>query len=330
MSEPLDSLIVGAGPAGLSVSESFVRAGITHRVFERGAVGHHLAQYPTFMRYFSTRDKLELAGFPLQCAEDKPTRAEYVSYLLAFVRDRRLPVETHANVRAVARDADGAFTATIERIDGTVRTIRARSVVVAVGAWEFPVRLNVPGEDLPHVHRRFLEAYLYHGHPVLVVGGSNSAVETSLALFRGGAKVTLIHRGPDFSNPSIKYWLRPDLENRIKFGEIAAHTNARIASIEPGVVHVTVGERTIDIRADFVLPMIGYEPPVDWLRSVGIDLEAGTNKPAHDPQTLESNVPGVYIAGVITSGNIGGKVFIENSRDHGDRIAAALLPKLRR
>lgn len=327
---PFDSLIVGGGPAGLAIAERLQRERLAIRMLEKGAIADHISQYPTFMRFFSTNANLEIAEFPLQCAEEKPSRQEYLAYLAAFARFHRLPVDTWTEVTDIIRDAGtGNFTVAVRRINGAEEMLTARSVVLAVGAFANPRRLNVPGEDLPHVHRRFTEVHPYIGRRVAVIGGRNSAVETALLLWRAGAEVTLIHRGAACDGFGVKYWLKPDIENRIANGEIRGLLSTRLQRIEPGRIIARSDDGTThDLPMDFVIPMVGYDPPVAFLRKAGVELEADSNRPLHDPETLETTVPGLYVAGVITAGNISGHVFIENSRHHGDLILRSLLPRL--
>ncbi len=335
--EILDSVIIGGGPAGLAVAHSFQGAGLRYRLLEKGPIAHHIAQYPTFMRFFSTNKNLEIAGFPLGISEEKPSRRDYLLYLTQFAQYHRLAVQTHTEVTGAARRADGLFevgyTRTSIRPNGSAPNndgpsdgfLLSRSVVAAVGAWDQPRRLSVPGADLPKVHERFYETHEYVGKKVLVVGGRNSAVETALLLWRAGAEVSLCYRGREFNGVGLKYWLRPDIENRLANGEITGHLGAHVSRIDRYTVSIRGGDgSTVEVANDFVLPMLGYDPPVDFLRRLGIALEAGTNRPGHDAATLETNVPGLFVAGVITNGNISGHVFIENSRHHGDLILKGL------
>lgn len=320
------AIIVGGGPAGLAIAETFQRAGIDYVLYEKGPIAGHIAEYPTFMEFFSTNENLEIARFPLGNTGDKPSRREYLLYLTNFARYHRLNVETWTAVRAIERRGDGRFLVKTETQDGRRAEAIAPAVILAVGAWESPRKLNVPGGDLSKVHYRYTESHLYVGKRVLVVGGRNSAIDTALSLWRNGAEVTLSYRRRDFNGVGVKYWLRPDIENRIANGEIPAFLGSHVERIGPGFAEIRTHEGTVErIENDFVLPCLGYDPPVEFLRSAGVQLEAESNRPLHDPATLESTIPGLFVAGVITNGNVSGKVFIENSRHHGDLI----LPRLR-
>ncbi|MCC6547355.1 NAD(P)-binding domain-containing protein [Candidatus Sumerlaeota bacterium] len=334
----LDSVIIGGGPAGIAVAETFSRKGISHRVYEKGPIAHHIAQYPTFMRFFSTNENLEIANFPLANPEDKPTRQDYLIYLNKFAKYHALPIETYVEVTGATKRGDGVFQLDLAHSNARphdlmvcpppepMAAVLARSMVVAVGAWDSPRRLGVPGDDLPKVHYRFFENHEYVGKKVLVVGGRNSAVDLALTLWRAGAQVSLSYRRTEFTGRGLKYWLKPDIENRLKNGEVSGYLGSTVEKIERGSVTLMLAsnERVV-LENDFVLPCLGYDPPTNFLKNLGISLEPGSNKPVHNPANLESNIPGLFVAGVITQGNISGNVFIENSRHHGDLI----LPRLR-
>lgn len=324
--DPFDSIIIGGGPAGLCVSASMQRAGLRHLVFERGAVAHHISLYPPYMTFLSTKEALELDGFPMTIVEDKPTRRQYLAYLARMVADRRLPLRPYTTVETVTRGDDGLFTVRSVRAGQPAETHTARTVVVACGAFDRPRRLGVPGEELPKVHHRYVEPHPYVGQRVLVVGGRNSGIETALALYRAGAHVSLSYRGTEFTGRGIKYWLLPDIENRLRKGEITGYLGTEVQRIDWQSVtlrDIATGRQTA-VANDFVIVQIGYEPPVDFLRALGIHIEPDTTIPVHNPATLESSVPGLYIAGSIIEGNVSGKVFIENSREHGEVIVAAI------
>lgn len=324
----LDCVIIGGGPAGIAVGHTLKNAGLTYCILDKGPVANHVAQYPTFMRFFSTNENLEIAGFPLGITEEKPTRREYLLYLTKFIQFHGLDVRTHTEVTGAVKRADGLFEVKLARggePEKALPSLLARTVVAAVGAWEQPRRLGVPGDELPKVRYRFTDSHEYVGKRVLIIGGRNSAVETALILWRAGAHVSLSYRGREFNGRGVKYWLRPDIDNRIKNGEITAYLASHVTRIDDDSVsiHLDTG-RDEAIPNDFVLPFLGYDPPVAFLRSLGVQLEPETNRPAHNPETLETNVPGLYIAGVITEGNVSGHVFIENSRHHGELILKGL------
>lgn len=320
-SSAVDVVIVGGGPAGIAVAYTLKQAGIGHLVLEKGPVAAHIAQYPNFMQFFSTNDNLEIAGFPLAITAEKPSRREYIQYLARFARYHELNLRPYTEVIGVDRQPEGGFLVRTRRAGNRQQTITARAVVMAVGAWECPRRLGVPGDDLPKVRYRFTEPHDYTGTRVLVVGGRNSAVETALILWRSGAEVALSYRGTEFNGRGLKYWLRPDIENRIQRGEITGYLGSRVERIDWESVDLRLADGRLErIDNDFVLPLLGYDPPVDFLRRAGIDIEAGTNIPAHDEATLETNIPGLFVAGTIIAGNVSGHVFIENSRHHGEMM----------
>ncbi|MDK2970389.1 MAG: thioredoxin reductase [Candidatus Sumerlaeota bacterium] len=321
----LDALIIGGGPAGLAVANSFQKAGLDYVVIEKSSIAGHIAQYPTFMQFFSTRELLEIDGFPLTITDEKPSRRQYLAYLARFVHDRQLRVRTHTEAAAVERQPAGHFRVTLRQPGRAPEFVEARAVVVACGAFDCPRKLEVPGEDLPKVTHHFTEPHPYVGQKVLVVGGRNSAVETALLLWRAGAHVSLSYRRDSFEGYGLKYWLKPDIENRIANGEITGHLGTTVKRI--GWESVTLADQaglTFDIANDFVICHTGYNPPVAFLSAMGIEFEPGTNIPRHDAETLETNVPGLYIAGTITAGNVSGHVFIENSRHHGEMILRGL------
>ncbi len=328
MSEPttFDAIIVGGGPAGLAVAQTFQEEGLRCVVIEKGPVANHISQYPHFMRFFSTNENLEIAGFPLQNDEDKPSRRDYLLYLTAFAKFHKLNVENYTEVTSVARGADGVFDVVTQRPSGENDTLRAKTVIMAVGAFEDPRQLDCPGADLSKVIYRFSEPHAFVGQKVLVVGGRNSAIEIALLLFRSGAQVSLSYRRDEFRGRGVKYWLRPDIDNRLANNEIEGHLGTNVTSVGWDSVELTTNNgESYEIENDFVIPCLGYDPPVSFLRSAGIDLAADGNVPSHDEETLETNVPGLFVCGTIVAGNISGSVFIENSRHHG----TMMLPRVK-
>ncbi len=321
----LDSLIIGAGPAGLAVGNSFAKAGLSFLIVDKGPLANHIAQYPTFMQFFSTRELLEIDEFPLTITEEKPSRQQYLAYLSRFAHDRRLPVRTFVTVEAAERQPEGHFRVTLRKRGGERETVEARSVVVACGAFENPRKLGVPGEELDKVTYKFREPHPYVGKKTLIVGGRNSAIETALLLWRAGSQVSLSYHRPELRGYGIKYWLLPDIQNRLKNGEITGYLGTNVKRIDWETVMLEREDGSeITIENDFIICQTGYDPPVGFLRSMGIEVEPETNIPKHDEATLETNVPGLFVAGTIIAGNVSGHVFIENSRHHGEMILQGL------
>ena len=315
-------VVVGAGPCGLAAAISLQAAGFPALVIEAGCVVNAITRYPVHATFFSTAEKLSLGGLPFVVTAPKPSRAEALAYYRAVVRYFGLRVRQYERVTAVEGTAP-AFTVRSER-RGLARETPARAVVVATGYWGSPNLLGVPGEDLAHVSHTYGEGHHAFQQPVVVVGGGNSAAEAALDLWRCGADVTLTHFGPTFDK-KIKPWILPDLNNRIAEGSIRACWNARVTAIDSESVHVRVGgleDRRLD--ADHVYLLTGFAPDVGLVRAAGVPIDAATGIPAHDPGTLETTVPGLFLAGVLTAGYDANKVFIENGRYHGERIVARL------
>jgi thioredoxin reductase (NADPH) len=319
----LDLLIVGAGPCGLAAAISAQRAGLSARVFDAGPVVSTITQYPYYVSFFSTAEKLSLGGVPFVVATDKPSRRDGLAYYRAIVRHFKLDVRQYERVVSLDR-ADDAWTVHTETFEGASQLTRAKSVVVATGYFGSPNYLKVPGEELPHVRHVYREGHEAFAQDVVVVGGGNSAAEAALDLWRSGARVTLVHFGPTFDK-RIKPWILPDLQNRMKEGAIASRWDSRVVRIEPGTVVIgnLAGEE--EIAARFVYVMTGFAPNTDLLRDAGVPIDGTTGVPEHNPDTLETVIPGLFIAGVVVAGYDANKVFIENGRFHGDKIVAHLL-----
>lgn len=338
-SEVLDLLVVGAGPTGISIGAEARQAGLSVLLVDRGALTAAIQGYPTFMEFFTTRDRLEIADIPFSIPEDKPTRRQALAYYRFVVERYKIPFALHEQVIEVTPEpgGEGTFQVVTEAASpriGEPRVRRARAVAFATGYFGNPVRLGVPGEDLPHVHNRYLEPYPHFGERVVIVGGGNTAVEAALDLWRNGAKVALVHRRAG-TKPGVKYWLKPDIENRIAEGSIAAHFESVVCAFLPGGVEISkaaagsAGPRET-LPADAVYVLVGYRPEMGLLARSGIAIEPETLVPAFDAATCESNVPGLYVAGTIQAGRATDRIFIENSRDHGGRIVGHLLRRLGR
>ncbi|MGE0551836.1 MAG: YpdA family putative bacillithiol disulfide reductase [Gemmatimonadales bacterium] len=314
-------LIVGAGPIGLATAISARRRGIDPLLIDAGPIASSIVRYPTGMSFFTTPDRLEIGRHPIVCGGPKPTREEALMYYRGVARVEELRIRTYQRFVGATRAADG-FHSEIERTlsEPTRETIVSERLILATGYFDHPNRLNVPGEERPHVSHYSAEPHLLAGLDVVIVGGKNSAVELALNAFRAGARVTLVHRRPELK-PSVKYWLRPDFLNRVKAGEIAARWETVVDAIGPRTVTLRdAAGRTSELPADRVFLLTGYRPDFDLLRSLGVELAPDTGRPTHDPTTLETNVPGLYLAGSLTAGRFISEVFIENGRYDGEKI----------
>ncbi len=324
-------LIVGAGPSGLATAIACRHHGLDYQVLEQGTLVDAIARFPTNMVFFTTPELLEVGGVPLTTPYEKPTRAEALRYYRKVTDLFQLQVALHERVLAVEAEGEGddrlLAVATRSRL-GVDRVRHARAVVLAMGYYDRPNLLGVPGEDLPHVSHFYSESHPYYRQRVVIVGGKNSACEAALELHRNGAHVTLVHRGPALGD-SVKYWVRPDIDNRIKEGSIAARFDTRVVEIRPTEVVVESGGGRATIPAEGVLLLTGYRADPAFLRAIGVDVDPATLVPCHDPETFETNVRDVFIAGGQLAGTHTGTVFIENGRFHGERIAQVLAERLR-
>lgn len=319
---PSTVCIIGAGPCGLAAAIALKQAGIPCVVFEQGCLVSSVSQYPTFITFFSTADKISIGGLPFPIAGDKPTRREAMAYYRAATAHFALDVRQYERVVDVRRDEAG-FAVTTEPPGGERRVTRVRAVVVATGYFGTPNKLGVPGEELPHVTHFFREGHDGFQQDVVVVGGGNSAVEAALDLYRCGARATIVHFGPTWDK-NIKPWILPDVTNRIAEGAIGVRWNARVREIRAREVVLDVEGQGERLPASLVYLMTGYTPHGTLLGQLGVHVDTLTGVPAHDPATMETPVPGVFIAGVLASGYDANKIFIENGRDHGGLIAKAL------
>ena len=319
----LDLLIVGGGPCGLAAAISAQRAGLNTAVLEAQVVASTIAQYPTYVRFFSTAEKLSLGDVPFVIATEKPTRRDALAYYRAVVRHFDIRVRQYERVQSIEK-RDGAFVVRSVPRSGQAIETRAKAVVVATGYFGSPNYLRVPGEDLPHVSHVYREGHEAFDQDVVVVGGGNSAAEAALDLWRSGARVTLVHFGPTFDK-KIKPWVLPDFVNRTKEGAIAVRWNSRVKEIDRDSVVIKGPAGEERLPATFVYTMTGFAPMLDLLREANVPIDEQTGIPKHDPETLETSVPGLFIAGVVVAGYDANKIFIENGRYHGDRIVARLL-----
>jgi len=319
--------IVGAGPTGIACAAELQKQGIPAVCYEKGFLLDSIYHFPEEMRWFSTRDLLDVAGLPFSSPDAHPTRLQTLAYYTAVAERFGVRVGADTEVVSIAPRAGGGLGVEIVS-RGARETVEAPAAILATGFFHNPRRLGVPGEELAHVHARYVSGYPFHGREVVVVGGKNSASEAALDLYRHGARVALVVRAATLSE-RVKYWIKPDLENRIRAGAIQAFFSARVVEISRGAVLIEEPRGRRQLAADAVFPLIGYEPDFTLFARCGIRLEGPARVPAHDPETLESNVPDLYLAGAILGGTEIGKIFIENSRHHASRIAAAIDRKRR-
>jgi thioredoxin reductase (NADPH) len=317
-----DLICIGAGPTGLATAMEAKRAGMRPLVVDKGCLCNSLYHYPVNMVFFTTPELIEIGGLPMVCAGEKPTRSEALKYYRKCAEHDQLDVRLYERVLRV-EGHKGNFSVHTETEQGRRSAYSGAHVVIATGYYDLPNMLQVPGEDLPHVSHYYREPHPHWKQDVVVIGGKNSAAEAALDLFRAGARVTLIHRHAQLG-ASIKYWLRPDIENRITAGEVRAMLDSRVTRIERQAVWVSQGDGERPVPAAAVYALTGYHPDFDFLRQLGIALDAQSNRPEMHPQTHESNVPGIYLAGVVIGGNKTGEIFIENGRFHGQQIVKAL------
>ncbi len=325
MTTVYDVLIIGAGPAGLACGLEAQTLGLHCLIIDKGTLCDNIRRFPVSMEFYSTAELLEIGGVPFTNPNPKPTRIEVLEYYRRVTQAAKLPVYNNTLVEEVRKEDGGDFAIQTSRGE-----FRARTVILATGYFDTTNKLQCDGEDLPHVHRYYTEAYAYVGSTVVVVGGRNSAVETALDLWRHGARVHVVHRGESLS-PSVKYWLKPDMENRIKSGEITASFSSRITSIRPkelDIEHTETGVRQT-LQADYVLPLIGYRPDASLFRRCGISFDSETLVCHINPNTHESSVRGLYVAGSVLCGCKVWNIFIENGREHAKPILADIVAKLR-
>jgi thioredoxin reductase (NADPH) len=321
-----DVIIVGAGPSGLATAIACKHFGLDYMVLEQGALCDGIVRFPINMVFFTTPELMEIGGIPLTTPYEKPTRLEALRYYRKVTDTFQLNVSLYEEVLRVERpeSPDEPFVLETRNARGVTRTREARNVVLAMGYYNQPNMLNIPGEDLPHVTHFYKEAHLYYRQRVVIVGAKNSAVEAALEIHRAGGYVTMVNRASGFGE-SVKYWVKPDIENRVKEGSITAHFNANVVEIRPNEVVLDTGAT---IPAEAVLLLTGYRADADWMRRAGIEIHPETLSPRYNVDTYETNVPGLFVAGGQLAGKRTGTVFIENGRFHGEVIARTLASRV--
>ncbi len=318
-----DVIVIGAGPTGLACGIELKRRGVQALVIDKGCLTNSLYNYPTHMTFFTTPELLEIGDIPMTSHNEKPTRTEALKYYRRVAEHYKLDIHQYELVESFSGE-DGAFT-----VKTPLAIYTAKKIIISTGYYDVPNMLNVPGEQLDKVIHYYKEPHPYYDHDVMVVGAKNSAAIAALELFWTGARVTLVHRGPAI-HKHVKYWIKPNIENRIKNNEVKAYFNSHVVEIHPKAVTLDTPDGRIYVKNDFVLAMIGYSPDLAFLEAAGITLEADTQKPYTNPDTLESSRRGVYLAGVIVAGMHTNEIFIENGRFHGAQIASAIAREIGR
>ncbi len=317
-----DVVIIGSGPSGLSCAVEAVRAGLSCTVLERGGIAEAIRRFPTDLVWFSTPELLEVGEVPFIISTTRPTRGDTLNYYQKVAATFRLNIRTHNGVSSIRRQEEFFRVMTEKGLH-----YDAKNVVIATGYFDHPNRLGVPGEDCPNVLHYYEEPYAYCGCNVIVVGGRNSAVEAALDLYRHGAHVTLVHQGERLSE-GVKYWILPDIENRMKAGQVRGQFRSHVVEFSEREVRVSTPDGVLSLDADFTFVLIGFRPDTKWLEECGVDVDEMTLSPRMNPVTFETNVSGLFVAGSVVAGKDNNKVFVENGRLHAFSIVPAIRKRL--
>jgi thioredoxin reductase (NADPH) len=320
----MDIAVIGAGPCGIAVGAAARKKGLETTLFDKGCVAASIVDYPYYMRFFSTADRLEIAGIPWTITDKNPSREEALVYYRRVAGHFGLDVRQYEGVESIS-GSEGRFKLKTRTMSGKENQYEARKIVMATGGFHAPNMLEVPGEDLPKVMHYYREPHPFYDQDVLVVGGSNSAVEASLELYRNGARVTMVHFLEKLDK-GVKAWVVPDITNRLERGDIRVHWGNRVKEITAETVTLRDEETggLTELKNDWVIALTGWRPNPTLLRDLGVEIDSTTGIPTHDSQTMETNIPGVFIAGVLAAGNNANKIFIENGRAHGGQIVQAI------
>lgn len=322
-------IVIGAGPCGLAAAIALQDKGLKPLMIEKGNVVHSIYRYPTHQTFFSTPEKLEIGGVPFIIEQKKPKRNQALAYYREVARIKQLTIHTYEEVTAVECQASGEFLLkSISQHHGE-RLYQTPFLVVATGYYDSPNLLGIPGEELPKVFHYFKEAHPFYNQDVVVIGGKNSAVDATLELEKAGARVTVLYRGEEIGS-AVKPWILPEFQSLINHGKITIEYGAIVKEITPTDVMYEVKGQTKRIKNDFVMAMTGYHPDHSFLTKMGVKLDQETGRPAFNPETMESNVPNLFVAGVIAAGNEANEIFIENGRFHGGLIAEEIVKKMAR
>jgi thioredoxin reductase (NADPH) len=313
-----DLVVVGAGPTGIAIGARACQRGLDVLLVDRGPLAASLVGFPTFMNFFTTRDLLEIAEVPFAIPHEKPSRREALAYYRSVAARFDIPLALFENVRKIDRLEGGGFEIVSEQDEVEIRR-RSRFAALATGYFHRPRHLGVVGENQPWVHHRYLEPYRHFRQHVAIIGGGNSALEAALDLWRNHVRVTVVHRRSEVKK-TVKYWLRPDFENRVREGAIEARFDSKVESFEDRSIRLQTSGGREDLKVDAVYVLIGYEADAPLMRRCGVEVDDETLEPSCAPDSCESNVPGLYVAGTLQAGRDLGRIFIENSRVHADRI----------
>lgn len=315
-----DVIIVGGGPCGLAAAIAVQEQGLSYICIEKGNIVNAIYNYPTHQTFFSTSEKLSIGDVPFVVEERKPRRNQALVYYREVVRNKQLNVHSFETVHSVKKENE------LFHIKTSKGSYTAKYVIVATGYYDQPNYMGIPGEDLPHVSHYFKEGHPYFQQNVVVIGGKNSAVDAALELNKAGANVTVVYRGDAYS-PSVKPWVLPEFDGLVRSGEITMHFNAHVISITPQAVEIEKNGEIFTEPTDFVFAMTGYHPNHEFLKAMGVDFEEESGRPILDLDTMETNVKGIYVAGVLAAGNNANEIFIENGRFHGEQIANSIMEK---
>lgn len=319
------AIIIGAGPCGLAAAIELQRAGLNPLVIEKRNIAYSISQYPTYMNFFSTADRLEIGDIPFTSANEKPSRIEALHYYRTAAQRHSLRINPYETITSVAKDEDGAFLlGGIDRFGDPI-AYSCENVIMATGYFDHPNLLGIPGESLDKVSHFFREAHPYIGMEVAIIGGRNSAIDAALELERVGARVTIVYRGAEYSR-SIKPWVRPTIENKVEKGAIDFRFGSRVVEIQPRTITIESSEGRSELPNDFVLALTGFQPDRRFLNSAGVTMET-EGYPTFNEETMETNVPGIYLAGVVASRHEANEIFIESGRFHGHRISEHIIKR---
>ncbi|GGC87129.1 hypothetical protein GCM10007216_17240 [Thalassobacillus devorans] len=320
-----DVIIVGAGPCGMSVAIELQERGIEPLLIEKGNVVNSIYNYPTHQTFFSSSEKLEIGGVPFITERQKPVRNQALAYYRAVAERKELRVNAYERVTQVVKE-ETTFTVHTKKNSGETDNYQAKDIIIATGYYDQPNLMNIEGEELDKVKHYFKEAHPYFKKNVVVIGGKNSAVDAALELVKAGAYVTVLYRGEDYSK-SIKPWILPEFEALVNKGIVEMRFCTEVKKISETHVVFTCNGKEEQITNDFVFAMTGYRPDHSFLTKMGVDMDEKTGRPSFNETTMETNVPGIYIAGVIAAGYNNNEIFIENGRHHGEQIANAIAAK---